>query len=148
MGNGDVATMFQSEQDAFASLIHDLTPEQWELRSLCPEWTVRDVVVHAAFHSHRAGMKETLGSTEKYTALMVEREHVETIDDLIAWFESPAPASARRLKINVCELVIHQQDVVGLLERLVTIRRRRCGCASTAVAAWRAMSSLSVASAD
>jgi uncharacterized protein (TIGR03083 family) len=110
VGNDTVSNMFTTEQEAFANLIRDLTPEQWELPSLCSGWTVRDVVVHTAFHSHR-GLKETFGSTAKYTALLVEREHADTIDGLIAWFASPAPARARRSRINVCELVIHQQDV-------------------------------------
>ena len=110
MSNDTGDDMFTTEQEAFANLIRDLTPEQWKLPSLCPGWTVRDVVVHAAFHSHR-GLKETLGSTAKYTPLLVEREHADTIDGLIAWFASPAPARARRSRINVCELVIHQQDV-------------------------------------
>ena len=109
--NGNVAKMFEDEQESFANLINGFTPEQWELPSLCPQWTVREVVLHTAFHTHRAGLKETLGSTEKYTALLSERAHAETINGLVAWFESPAPANARRLKINVCELVIHQQDV-------------------------------------
>jgi len=109
LGNDTVATMFAVEQEAFAGLIRSLTPEQWERPSLCPGWTVRDVVVHAAFHTHR-GLRETLGSTEKYTPLLVERAHADTIDGLIAWFASPAPRSAGN-KINVCELVIHQQDV-------------------------------------
>lgn len=110
MGKDTVGEMFTTEQDAFTGLIRELTREQWELPSLCPGWTVRDVVVHAAFHSHR-GLKETFGSTTKYTALLVERAHADTIDGLIAWFASPAPPRARRSRINVCELVIHQQDV-------------------------------------
>jgi len=109
VGN-DTVDMFVTEQAAFANLIRDLTPEQWELPSLCPGWTVRDVVVHTAFHTHR-GLKETLGSTEKYTPLLVEHNHADTIDGLIAWFASRAPAKARRSTINLCELVIHQQDV-------------------------------------
>jgi len=48
MGNDTVAAMFAAEQEAFVSLIRGLTPEQWELPSLCPGWTIRDVVVHAA----------------------------------------------------------------------------------------------------
>jgi len=106
----DTVGMFAAEQEAFVSLIRGLTAEQWELPSLCPGWTVRDVVVHAAFHTHR-GLRETFGSQEKYTALLVERAHADTIDGLITWFASPAPKNARGSKINVCELVIHQQDV-------------------------------------
>ena len=110
MGDGNVAKMFECEQDAFVTMVSAFTGDQWELPSLCPEWTVRDVVVHVAFHTHR-GLKETFGSTEKYTALLAERAHADTIDGLVAWLGSPAPATARKSKINLCELVIHQQDV-------------------------------------
>jgi uncharacterized protein (TIGR03083 family) len=62
MGN-DTVGMFAGEQEAFVSLIRGLTAEQWEIPSLCPGWTVRDVVVHAAFHSHRGlRVMHTLGA--------------------------------------------------------------------------------------
>jgi len=109
MGN-DAVGMFEAEQEAFVSLIRGLTAEQWELPSLCLRWTVRDVVVHAAFHTHR-GLRETFGSQERYTALLVERAHADTIDGLITWFASPPAKNARGSKINVRELLIHQQDV-------------------------------------
>jgi uncharacterized protein (TIGR03083 family) len=111
MGDKAVPAMFDTELEAFATLARGLTTEQWQVQSLCAGWNVRDVVVHAAFHTHRAGLKETLGSTEKYTARLIAREHAETIDGLLAWLASPAPAAARKSKVNLNELVIHQQDV-------------------------------------
>ncbi len=111
MGDKAVPAIFDTELEAFATLARGLTPEHWQVQSLCAGWSVRDVVVHAAYHTHRAGLKETLGSAEKYTARLIAREHAETIDGLLAWFASPAPAVTRKSKVNLSELVIHQQDV-------------------------------------
>ncbi len=115
VGNDLVVTAFEAEQDAFAALVQGLRPEEWDLRSLCPAWTIRDVVEHVAFHTHRSGMRETFGSTEKHTALLVEREQAESTEGLIEWFTSPTPANTAESKVNVCELVIHQQDVRRVL---------------------------------
>jgi uncharacterized protein (TIGR03083 family) len=110
-----VTEAFDAELAAFSALTRGLTPEQWQLPSLCTEWTVRDVVVHTAFHTHRAGLMETLRSfftpTDRYMSALIAREHGDTIDGLVAWLASPAPDSTRASTINVCELVIHQQDV-------------------------------------
>ena len=110
-----LSAAFDTELSAFVELTEGLTSEQWQLPSLCSEWTVRDVVVHAAFHTHRAGLTETLRSfvtpTDKYMAQLIAREHGETIEGLVAWLASPAPAAARESAVNLCELVIHQQDV-------------------------------------
>src|SRR4051812_42785679 len=95
--DGTLSDAFDSELAAFVDLASALTPEQWRLPSLCTDWTVRDVVVHVAFHTHRAGLKETLSSTvtprDKYMAQLIAREHGETTEGLIAWLASPAPAS-------------------------------------------------------
>jgi len=115
MGTDQVVTAFEAEQDAFAVLVRGLSPEAWDLPSLCPAWTIRDVVEHVAFHTHRSGMRETLGSTEKHTALLVEREQAETTEGLIEWFTSPTPASTAESRVDLCELVIHQQDVRRVL---------------------------------
>jgi uncharacterized protein (TIGR03083 family) len=115
VGNDLVVTAFEAEQDAFAALVRGLRPEAWDLPSLCPAWTIRDVVAHVAFHTHRSGMRETLGSTEKHTALLVQREQAETNEGLIEWFISPTPVTAAESKVNLCELVIHQQDVRRVL---------------------------------
>lgn len=115
MSSDVVVTAFESERDAFAVLVRGLTHQEWDLPSLCPAWTIREVVEHVAFHTHRSGLRETFGSTEKHTALVVEREQAETSDGLIEWFTSPTPATAAESKVNVCELVIHQQDVRRVL---------------------------------
>jgi uncharacterized protein (TIGR03083 family) len=101
--------MFDAENRAFVSLAEGLTPEQWALPSLCPEWTVRDVVLHLTYHIHREGFQETFRSS-KAMPRMVEQHHAESIDGLLAWLASPMSPKAAT-KVNLCELVIHQQDV-------------------------------------
>jgi len=110
VANASVPAMVDAELEAFSALARGLTPEQWRTPSLCPGWTVRDIVEHTAFHTHR-GLKEALGSTERHAPRLAAAAHAETIDGLVAWISSPAPASVRKSRINLAELVIHQQDV-------------------------------------
>lgn len=42
----DLWTLVAAERGALADDIAALTPEQWASRSLCPNWTVRDIVAH------------------------------------------------------------------------------------------------------
>jgi len=110
MANASVPAMVDAELEAFSVLARGLTPERWTTPSLCAAWTVRDIIEHTAFHTHR-GLKEALGSAEKHAPRLAAAAHAETIDGLVAWISSPAPASVRKSKINLAELVIHQQDV-------------------------------------
>lgn len=145
-----VAETLVSEQAAFAALLHGLADEQWVQPSLCPGWTVQEVVTHLAFHIHRDGFREVYGSSSKYQAILAERAGADTIEGLVAWFESPVPTAAATSPVNLAELVIHGQDVrrplglahsfpealvVSCLEQCTTVsgnlfivgRRRRLG---------------------
>ena len=103
--------MFDEELEASCALASRLTDDQWTVPSLCPGWTVRDVVVHLAYHTHRSGLKETLPNLDKTTAMMVEREDASSRDGLLRWLSSrPAPAE-RKSRGTLAELVIHQQDM-------------------------------------
>ena len=42
----DLWTLVAAERGALADDLDGLTPAQWSTASLCPEWTVRDVVAH------------------------------------------------------------------------------------------------------
>jgi uncharacterized protein (TIGR03083 family) len=110
--------IFEAEQQALVTLARNLTAEQWRSPSLCSGWTVRDVVVHTAFHIHRTGLRDTFGNTETATARHLARQKAETTDGLVAWLESDVPDSSVASTINLSELVIHQQDIrrpLGLL---------------------------------
>ena len=111
MNARSVEAMFDEEFQASLELANRLTEEQWTTPSLCPGWTVRDVVVHLAYHTHRSGLKEGLGNLHKTTAKMVEREGASSRDGLLRWLSSrPAPVE-RKSRGTLAELVIHQQDM-------------------------------------
>jgi len=42
----DLWTLVAAERGVLADDVAGLTPEQWASRSLCPDWTVRDIVAH------------------------------------------------------------------------------------------------------
>ena len=88
-----------------------MTDDQWNVPSLCPGWTVRDVVQHLAYHTHRSGLKELLPNLEKTTAMMIEREGTSSRDGLLAWLSSPPAPTERKSRGTLAELVIHQQDI-------------------------------------
>jgi uncharacterized protein (TIGR03083 family) len=103
--------MFDEEFEVSVDVARNLTDDQWNMPSLCPDWTVRDVVVHLAYHTHRSGLKEKAGNLHKTTAVMVERENASARDELLRWLSSdPAPAE-RKSRGTLAELVIHQQDI-------------------------------------
>ncbi|MGC7093629.1 maleylpyruvate isomerase family mycothiol-dependent enzyme [Amycolatopsis lurida] len=45
-GAGDTMGMAVRERADFADFLATLTPEQWEVPSLCAQWTVRELVAH------------------------------------------------------------------------------------------------------
>ncbi|MGF7120805.1 MULTISPECIES: maleylpyruvate isomerase family mycothiol-dependent enzyme [unclassified Rhodococcus (in: high G+C Gram-positive bacteria)] len=42
----DVKELARAERTQLATLLHSLTPQQWQTPSLCAGWSVRDVVAH------------------------------------------------------------------------------------------------------
>jgi uncharacterized protein (TIGR03083 family) len=111
MTTRSVEAMFDEEFEASVALASGLTDDQWTTPSLCPGWTVRDVVVHLAYHTHRSGLREGLGNLHKITAMMVEREQASSREGLLRWFSSPPAPCERTSNGTLAELVIHQQDM-------------------------------------
>lgn len=42
----DVTELARAERTQLATLLHSLTPQQWQTPSLCAGWSIRDVVAH------------------------------------------------------------------------------------------------------
>jgi uncharacterized protein (TIGR03083 family) len=123
-----VREMVVAEQREFADLLGGLTPGDWETPSLCTSWSVHDVVIHIAIHSHTSDLERLalLARAGFSDDRMLEQERARPPDDLIAWLESPATLSgARNLLTQLSELIIHQQDVRRPLNAARTIPPER-----------------------
>ncbi len=93
--------MIEAEQVDFAELLRELTPEQWALRSLCRGWTVHDVVLHIAWHSHTTDVARVLelARFRLSEARVHEPDRARPTHELIDWLASP-PTLARPSNIR------------------------------------------------
>ena len=42
----DISTLARDERDEFVAFLAGLAPEQWDVTSLCTEWTVKQLALH------------------------------------------------------------------------------------------------------
>jgi uncharacterized protein (TIGR03083 family) len=110
----ELRNMIEAEQADFATMLRELTPEQWAVPSLCQGWTVHDVVLHVTWHIHTTDAGRVIqalkarNSDARLHAAAKARPTDELIDRLVA----PATLSGpRNMRDQLDELVIHQQDV-------------------------------------
>ena len=114
----NLQSQYEAEHTDFVALARGLTDQQWESPSLCEQWTVRDVVIHTAWHIHRdrsqvpAFLLHTLmsGPTKAAARAAVSeavRHDAQSPDKLLEWLASAGTAG----RVNLAELMIHQQDV-------------------------------------
>lgn len=121
---------FEAEQADLVSLCKSLTGEQWSHASLCSSWTVRQTVVHVAWHIHRtpgqiagALLSSLVYGSTKATDRQIARDEQQSTQSLIEWLAGPG----RRDRVNFGELLIHQQDIrrsLGLVRQLSPERVR------------------------
>lgn len=109
--------------DERAALVRDLetlTPEQWETPSLCPGWTVHDVLAHLVdgARTTRLGFVRRMiaarGDFDRGTAAGVARERAAHPEETLASFrravrrtDTPPAAMATRL----VEAFVHGEDI-------------------------------------
>jgi uncharacterized protein (TIGR03083 family) len=105
--------MIADEQAEFAELLRRLTPEQWETSSLCTKWTVRETVLHVTNHVHTKDVERLVQlARARFSETEMHARLSRKDDELIAWLESPAVVdSDNNARVQLSELVIHQQDV-------------------------------------
>jgi uncharacterized protein (TIGR03083 family) len=112
--NYALRNMVEEEQKEFVALLRGLTPEQWESPSLCQGWSVRDAVIHSAWHAHFSGTQRVVqlvrvGLSEDR---LMEPDRARSTDELIDWMAAPAIVGGRQdILTQLSELIIHQQDV-------------------------------------
>ena len=125
----ELRNMIEAEQLEFAAMLRGLTPEQWEVASLCEGWTVHDAVVHIAWHTHTTDVGRTvqlLKARNSERRVLDSEAAIRSNDELIDYLASPAMLGGpSNLRTQLTELVLHQQDVRRPLGILRTIPEDR-----------------------
>jgi uncharacterized protein (TIGR03083 family) len=110
----DLSSLFESEQEEFVHLCEDLNDEQWAKASLCPRWTVRQTVVHVAWHIHRrprevvsAVLAALIRGADNAASHQISRDEMRSTESLVEWLAAPGHCD----RVNCGELLIHQQDI-------------------------------------
>jgi len=119
VASGQIDRLIDEQREDLADLLATLTPEQWQTRSLCDEWTVRDVAVHlvqCTAHWGRFGV-EALRSGLRFDVMMsrMARSDRRTPEDVVAALRAtvgvrrrpPGTAAADPLM----DILVHGQDI-------------------------------------
>ena len=118
----DLWTFVAAERGVLADDVAGLTPEQWASRSLCPDWTVRDIVAHltsAASTSPGAffGQFAKAGfNFDKYANAGLSRQLGADTDATLAGLRAvqgskTSPPGPKPTWLG--ELVVHAEDSAG-----------------------------------
>lgn len=116
----DLWTLVAAERGVLADDVAGLTPEQWASRSLCPDWTVRDIVAHltaAASTSPGAffGQFAKAGfNFDKYANAGLSRQLGADTDATLAGFRAvqgskTSPPGPKPTWLG--EVVVHAEDI-------------------------------------
>lgn len=128
--------MATAERGDLAEFLATLTPEQWEVASLCEGWRVRDVVAHVmsfddvtvfgmlrrAVHARFADVNQ-VGVDE-----LASIETAELLDRLRARLRPQGLARTFRGRLALLDATIHHQDIRRPLgkPRAIPAERMRC----------------------
>ena len=116
----DIWRLIHEQRDKTADMLATLTPEQWEMQSLCADWRVRDVAAHCIetqlmtpgrFFSLFAGSGFRFNSM---SARRVALHRTEPISDLLKQFRDTAARSTGPpgpAMTPLGEAVIHGEDM-------------------------------------
>ena len=116
----DLWTLVAAERGALADDVAGLTPERWASRSLCPDWTVRDIVAHltaaastspGAFFGQFAKAGFNFG---KYANAGLSRQLGADTDATLAGFRAvqgskTSPPGPKPTWLG--EIVVHAEDI-------------------------------------
>lgn len=111
-----------AQRVALGDILRGLTPEQWELPSICPGWRVRDVAAHV-ISSPQLGWRETLrvlpGIRHGYNGMILRdalRRGRATPGEILEQFDRFAavrrgPATTTHVE-PLLDVLVHSQDIV------------------------------------
>ncbi|GAA4202310.1 maleylpyruvate isomerase family mycothiol-dependent enzyme [Actinocatenispora rupis] len=122
----DVMSLAGDERRDLADFLATLTPEQWERRSLCADWTVREVVVHVVSYEE-LGPRGTVArlvrgrfSLDRTNPIGVragaDASPAEVLDHLREHLRPRGITAAFRGRIALTDGLIHHQDIRRALD--------------------------------
>jgi uncharacterized protein (TIGR03083 family) len=123
------------ERKALMELLDSLTPEQWDARSLCTEWRVRDVVGHMVSETQMTVARLAVGMIasgfriNQYIAKDARRRGTASVPEILRDYR--AMLSSRRhlpglSSLSMLEdIVVHQLDIRRPLDRSRSVPERR-----------------------
>lgn len=120
MPGTDIWPVVHQERAALAADLQPLTDEQWQMPTLCPEWTVRDVVAHMTATAKVSGARffPKLAAAGFRLKKMQERdiavERGDSPKDALARFEAQVTSSLHPpgpVDTWLGEVIIHAEDI-------------------------------------
>jgi uncharacterized protein (TIGR03083 family) len=112
--------LIHAEREALASDLATISDSQWQTRSLCPEWSVHDVLGHMIATAKKTPPKflaSLAGAGFKFnemTARDVRRETARTPSESLAEFRGLARATSKPpgpVEAMLGEAIIHSEDI-------------------------------------
>ncbi len=92
MNQQETSDAMKHEREALMSYLRELPEAAWEKPSLCPGWTVRDVVAHLVANAADVNALNLDGvGTEAYNQRQLDERKDKTIDELLTEWEEQGP---------------------------------------------------------
>ena len=132
----DALDMVRSEREDLANMLSELAPNQWEHRTLCSRWRVRDVAAHIISYDDLTVLQivkrrvlDARGSMNQFNAICInDYAHLTTAELVELIHRRARPRgymAALGGAIGLLDAMIHQQDIRRPLGRNRTIPAER-----------------------
>ena len=113
--------LVEAERNDLADFLETLTPQQWAARSLCEDWTVRDVVAHVVSYEGAGAAELSRRFTQgrfmlnRINSVSLDQQREREPDELVALLrEHLTPrglTSAFGGRIALVDTLMHHQDI-------------------------------------
>ncbi|CAN5455950.1 maleylpyruvate isomerase family mycothiol-dependent enzyme [soil metagenome] len=117
----DIYTALAAERRAIADRLETLTPEQWQVQTLCDAWDVRQLVSHLVVASEFtlgeavAGMVKARGNPDRLQQVLVDKRTTLSPSELIARLRANAGARKKPPIVGILgpytDALVHAEDM-------------------------------------
>ena len=124
----DIAGLVTAERLALCDMLDTLSPNDWDTPSLCPAWTVRDVVAHLTLTTRETrwnlikSVVAARGDFDRMNADMARTRAAQFAPDELVQQLRDHAASTRRTPFSspldpLTDVIVHAQDIARPLGR-------------------------------